>query len=652
MCGIAGFIGGRSFNGEEASPHAILGRMISQLIHRGPNDFGEWIDFDNQIALGHRRLSILDLSPNGRQPMISQSARYVIVFNGEIYNYLDIRKKIPTFSYRGDTDTEVLLAAFDRWGIEETLNQIEGMFAFAVWDRLKKELILARDKIGEKPLYYGWQGSYLDKAFLFGSELKALKVHPSFQGCINSNSVHLYLKNNNVPEPYSIYEEIYKLGPGEFATLSLKNSSLKIQKYWNLINVIESGFTNQFIGTSIEASRRLEYIISQAINRQMMGDVPVGLFLSGGIDSSLVAALAQTRSSTPIKSFAIGFTEKEYDEAVHARAVANYLKTDHQEMYLSPRDAISVIPILASVYDEPFSDSSQIPMILVSRLTKNKVTVALSGDGGDELFGGYNRYRTNFGLLKKIRRIPFGLRKMMAKTILSISADTLNSIAKSTISHLPISMQYSNVGEKMHKVAIFLASNSCADAYDSLTSNWKNPSEIMLKGNLPNLQFPEINTLGLSDAEMMMALDMLNYLPNDILTKVDRASMSTSLEVRAPFLDSQVINFAWQLPLAMKINGSNTKWILRDILKRHVPNEIIDRPKMGFGIPLGGWLRGPLRGWAEDLLMEKKLSDHGLFSVKNVQNLWNDHLNRKSGLQNKLWSILMFQSWIEAQTGN
>jgi asparagine synthase (glutamine-hydrolysing) len=649
MCGIAGFIGGHTFGSNKASTQIALEGMTSQLIHRGPDDSGIWIDFECKIAFGHRRLSILDLSQNGHQPMMSQSGRYVVVFNGEIYNHADIRKRIA-ISYRGGTDTEVLLAGFDAWGVEETLHKIDGMFALAVWDKMQRKLTLARDRVGEKPLYYGWQGYGRDKVFLFGSELKALKAYPNFQGHISTSSVQLYLKYNNIPGPYSIYEGIYKLGPGEFATLRIGDGSLNIHKYWKLSNVIDAGLASQFSGSATEASSQLESILTRAIKSQMMGDVPVGLFLSGGIDSSLVAALAQKERVSPIKSFAIGFAEKEYNEAGYAKAVAGHLKTDHHELYVSPADAMSVIPTLSKVYDEPFSDSSQIPMLLVSRLAKTKVTIALSGDGGDELFGGYNRYRANFGILKSFRLMPIGARKILAKAITNISTDTWNAVAKNTICHLPISMRYSNIGEKMHKIAIFIASNSSIDAYDSLVSNWVNPREMMLKGELPSKFIPEINALGLSDAEIMMAMDMLNYLPNDILTKVDRASMSSSLEVRAPFLDRQVIDFAWRLPIAMKINGSNTKWILRDILKRYVPNELIDRPKMGFGIPLGDWLRGPLKIWAEDLLMEKKLNEHGLFSAKEIKALWDDHISRKSGLQNKLWSILMFQSWIETQS--
>jgi len=650
MCGIVGFIKGRSFVDGGFNTQTIVEKMSSQIVNRGPDSAGLWINNDAQVAFGHLRLSILDLTDNGHQPMISKSGRYVIVFNGEIYNHLELRQKIP-LSYKGKSDTETLLAAIEVWGIRRALDQIEGMFAFAVFDNLKKELILARDRVGEKPLYYGWQGKGLDRVFIFGSELKALRAHPGFENKLDSNSVHLYLKYSNVPAPYSIYEGVYKLCPGEFAVLSIHTEEIKIEKYWNLIDLIGTRDVSRFNGSASDASKILEHIISEAIGRQLISDVPLGLFLSGGIDSSLVAALAQSRMDKPLNSFAIGFTEDAYNEAHYAKAVAKYLKTNHHEMYVSPSDALSVIPKLSTIYDEPFADSSQIPMVMVSQLARSKVTVALSGDGGDELFGGYNRYRANNGVLKSIKLLPLGLRKMVAKAISSISAERWNAIEREMVALLPNRFGYSNIAEKMHKVAIFIESNSAIDAYDKLSSNWTNATKIVNNEIHSSIAFSaQLNDLGLSNAEVMMAMDMLNYLPNDILTKVDRASMSASLEVRAPFLDINVINFAWKLPQSLKINGSDTKWILRDILRRYVPSYLTDRPKMGFGIPLGGWLRGPLRGWAEDLLSQKKIKSYGLFSEEEIGLIWKSHLEGKSGLQNKIWAILMFQSWIDTQT--
>lgn len=650
MCGILGFIKGRSFVDGRFNTQTIIEKMSSQIVNRGPDSAGLWINNDAQVAFGHLRLSILDLTDNGHQPMISKSGRYVIVFNGEIYNHLELRQKIP-LAYNGKSDTETLLAAIEVWGIRRALDEIEGMFAFAVFDNQKKELILARDKAGEKPLYYGWQGEGLDRVFIFGSELKALRAHPGFENKLDPNSVHLYLKYSNVPAPYSIYEGVYKLCPGEFAVLSILTEELKIEKYWNLVDLFGTRDFSRFNGSANDASKILEHIISDAIGRQLISDVPLGLFLSGGIDSSLVAALAQSRMDKPLNSFAIGFTEDAYNEAHYAKAVAKHLKTNHHEMYVSPSDAMSVIPKLSTIYDEPFADSSQIPMVMVSQLARSKVTVALSGDGGDELFGGYNRYRANYGVLKNIKLLPLGLRKMVAKAIYSISAERWNSIEREMISLLPNRFSHSNIAEKMHKVAIFIESKSAIDAYDKLSSNWTDTTKIVKSEIYSSMAFSsELKDLGLSNAEVMMAMDMLNYLPNDILTKVDRASMSASLEVRAPFLDINVINFAWKLPQSLKINGSDTKWILRDILRRYVPSYLTDRPKMGFGIPLGGWLRGPLRGWAEDLLSQKKIKSYGIFSEEEIRIIWKSHLEGKSGLQNKIWAILMFQSWIETQT--
>lgn len=650
MCGILGFIKGRSFVDGNFNTQTIIEKMSSQIVNRGPDSAGLWINNDAQVAFGHLRLSILDLTDNGHQPMISKSGRYVIVFNGEIYNHLELRQKIP-LAYNGKSDTETLLAAIEVWGIRRALDEIEGMFAFAVFDNQKKELILARDRAGEKPLYYGWQGEGLDRVFIFGSELKALRAHPGFENKLDPNSVHLYLKYSNVPAPYSIYEGVYKLCPGEFAVLSILTEELKIEKYWNLVDQISTRDFSRFNGSANDASKILEHIISDAIGRQLISDVPLGLFLSGGIDSSLVAALAQSRMDKPLNSFAIGFTEDAYNEAHYAKAVAKHLKTNHHEMYVSPSDAMSVIPKLSTIYDEPFADSSQIPMVMVSQLARSKVTVALSGDGGDELFGGYNRYRANYGVLKSIKLLPLGLRKMVAKGICSVSAERWNAIEREMISLLPNRFSHSNIAEKMHKVAIFIESKSAIDAYDKLSSNWTDTTKIVNSEIYSSMAFSsELKDLGLSNAEVMMAMDMLNYLPNDILTKVDRASMSASLEVRAPFLDINVINFAWKLPQSLKINGSDTKWILRDILRRYVPSYLTDRPKMGFGIPLGGWLRGPLRGWAEDLLSQKKIKCYGIFSEEEIRIIWKSHLEGKSGLQNKIWAILMFQSWIETQT--
>ena len=644
MCGFVGFFGGDShFN--KGNSEAVLKCMADKIINRGPDDDGYWFNSEKNIGLGHRRLSIVDLSPAGHQPMHSASDRYVIAFNGEIYNHTQIRKELMASSvtpvWRGHSDTETLLAGFDAWGIEATVKRASGMFAFAVWDNNENILVLGRDRIGEKPLYYGWQGD----AFLFGSELKSFKQHPNFRAEINRDSIAILLRHNYIPAPYSIYQGISKLEPGCLLSVSSTTKEPKVWSYWSLSDTVVTGVQAPFTGTPDDAVDELERLAKLAIKQQMMGDVPLGGFLSGGIDSSAVVALMQTQSTRPVKTFTIGLHEEGYNEAVHAKAVAKHLGTDHTELYVTSEEAMSVIPDLPTLYSEPFSDSSQIPTFLVSKLAKQHVTVSLSGDAGDELFCGYNRYQMTNNLWNKLSMLPVPLRTVLANGINSISPQAWNNLA----TYMPGAKRFNNIGDKLHKGAGVLASRSVDELYLGLVSAHRDPAVLvvgakepstLLSGNAPDL-------IGLSDIQRMMALDLMTYLPDDILVKVDRAAMGVSLETRVPFLDHHIVEFAWSLPQSIKLKEGQTKWPLRQVLYRHVPRKLIERPKMGFGIPIDKWLRGPLRGWAESLLDEGRLRREGFFHPGPIRSLWSEHLSGKRNFAGLLWSILMFQAWLE-----
>ncbi|MDO8310695.1 MAG: asparagine synthase (glutamine-hydrolyzing), partial [Sideroxyarcus sp.] len=534
------------------------------------------------------------------------SGRFVIAFNGEIYNHLELRKELEALgrapSWRGHSDTETLLAGFEVWGIEATIKKSIGMFAIALWDRQERTLTLARDRMGEKPLYFGWQGDGERRSFLFGSELKALKAHPVFSAGIDRGALCLLLRHNYIPAPYSIYQGISKLEPGCLLSISLDQPEPKIWKYWDTLEVARDGIKNRFAGTPDEAVDALEQLAKDAVRQQMMADVPLGAFLSGGIDSSTVVALMQTQSSRPVKTFTIGFNESGYNEAEHAKAVAQHLGTDHTELYVTPQQAMDVIPRLPSLYCEPFADSSQIPTFLVSQLARQHVTVSLSGDAGDELFCGYNRYRLTNSLWRKLSAVPAPLRSLAAKGITAISPDKWDRMAR----FLPGSARHSTMGDKLHKGASVLASRTVDDLYLGMVSHLRDPAAWVIGGKEPSTQLSRhhLELDELNAVERMMALDAISYLPDDILAKVDRAAMGVSLESRVPFLDHRVVEFAWSLPLEYKLRDGQTKWPLRQVLYRHVPRELIDRPKMGFGIPIDHWLRGPLRDWAETLLDE------------------------------------------------
>lgn len=641
MCGIAGYLG------EVVGNEKLLQHMGLKLNHRGPDDSGIWFDRVYKIGLVHQRLSILDLSSAGHQPMESFSNRYVIVYNGEIYNHLELRKQLLSaidqeISWNGHSDTETLLFGIEIWGLEETLKKSIGMFALALWDRRERQLYLARDRIGEKPLYYGWQGEGSNASFLFGSELKALRAHPMFQSEINRDSINLLLRHNCIPAPHSIYRGISKLTPGSILCLSLDNREPKIWSYWSAEEVAHKGIGNANTGSDYEVLSKLEQLLKQSIKQQMVADVPLGAFLSGGIDSSLVVALMQQQSNRPVKTFTIGFSEKGYNEAEYAKEVAKHLKTDHTELYISPEVALAVIPQLPQLYDEPFSDSSQIPTFLVSQLARQHVTVTLSGDAGDEVFGGYNRYLIA-DQWNKISLLPVALRRTLATILTAISPAAWSKF----FGFLP----HGNVGDNIHKAAGVLGSSTIDDLYLGLISHWENPESVVLNSTEPRIM-STVNMSNLSDlnqAQKMMLLDLVGYLPDDILTKVDRAAMGSSLEARIPFLDHNVVEFAWSMPMNFKIRNGKSKWALRQILYQHVPKELIEHPKMGFGVPIDSWLRGPLREWAENLLDESRLMSEGFFNTVPVRQKWEEHLSGKRNWQYQLWDVLMFQAWLEVQ---
>jgi len=621
--------------------------MADAIIHRGPDDSGVWVDEAEGVALAHRRLAILDLSPAGHQPMLSVSGHFVMVFNGEIYNHLELREELTGQIWRGHSDTETLLAAFERWGIEATLKKSVGMFAIALWDRESRSLTLARDRLGEKPLYYGWQG----ETFLFGSELKALRAHPAFGVEIDRNALALFLRHNAVPAPYSIYRDIRKLPPGTFLTLHARQKDAQPVAYWSARAVAEAGQRNLFRGSDAEAIIELERLLRKSIAGQMLADVPLGAFLSGGIDSTTVVALMQAQSTRPVKTFTIGFNEAGYNEAEHAHAVARHLGCEHTELYVTPQDAMDVIPNLSAVYDEPFADSSQIPTCLVSHLARQHVTVSLSGDGGDELFGGYNRYFWARNIWRKLGWVPRPLRAALAGVLTSVPPASWNTAFQKLERWLPARLRYATPGDKLHKAAEILAVRSPEEIYLGLVSHWKNPAQLVPGSHEP----PTILTDPSYQADLpdfehrMMYLDTVTYLPDDILTKVDRAAMSVSLETRVPLLDHRVVEFAWTLPLDMKIRHGQGKWLLRQVLDRHVPKSIMERPKMGFGVPIDHWLRGPLKPWAAALIEPARLTREGIFDPAPIQRKWLEHQAGTRNWSYHLWDILMFQQWQEAQ---
>jgi len=640
LCGIVGY-----WDEKYGADGSIADLMARQILYRGPDDSGVWLDKNKQLALAHRRLSILDLSPAGHQPMCSPCGRYILVYNGEIYNHLDLREELESddghFDWRGHSDTETLLAALRHWGIDNTLKRINGMFAFALWDNQERLLYLARDRMGEKPLFYGRNG----KIFLFGSELKALAAHPDWEGTMDRNAISLYMRHNYIPAPWSIYQGISKLLPAHYVVISEGGTKIGNPKcYWDLGKAAEDGI-NDNNSSPEELIDELDTLLRDAVGRRMMSDVPLGAFLSGGYDSTTIAALMQVQSDRPIKTFSIGFHEAAYNEADHAKAVATHLGTDHTELYVSPEEAMAVIPQLPLIYDEPFSDSSQIPTFLVSKLARKHVTVSLSGDGGDELFCGYNRYVLGYNIWNKLRILPSTVRHGLAWTMNHLPGHKLDAIQRM----LPQRYRVSNLADRLPKLAEVLDHQDGESFYRDLVSHWKNPDQIVVGANEPEtlLSQPEALPKIRGLREKMMYLDMKTYLPDDILTKVDRATMAVSLEARVPLLDYRVVEFAWRVPTELKYRDGKGKWLLRQMLYRYVPASLMDRPKMGFGVPIEHWLRGPLREWAEELLDENRLRQEGNLRPEPIRKLWEAHLTGKQRWHYYLWDILMFQAWLE-----
>ena len=677
MCGLSGFL----TTDTSVLTHAetVATSMALAIQHRGPDDAGVWADKESGIAMGFRRLSILDLSSAGHQPMCSVSGRFVMTFNGEIYNHNDLRDLLSDAqAWRGHSDSETLLACLEAWGLEETLEKTVGMFAIALWDTQTRTLHLARDRFGEKPLYYGWATSAgtAAPAFVFGSELKALRAYPGFANLVSREALALYMRFTYVPAPYSIYQNIYMLEPGCMLSISLNNSEavppstplrppavqggLRMHRWWSLASVVEAGAQNQ-ISSEEEALETLEQRLKEAVRVQSLADVSLGAFLSGGVDSSCIVALMQAQASSPVKTFTVGFEEAGFDESPHARAVAEHLGTEHNAFFVSAKQAQEVIAELPTMYDEPFADSSQIPTHLVCKAARQQVTVALSGDAGDELFGGYNRYFWGPRIWSRLSWMPYPARLALGAAIRAVPTAGWDALSRPINALLPESKNFVRAGDRAHKLAARLGGvHNLDDLYNSLVSEWQDPAQVV-KGNSwkigVNLQVSAsilsdpLPKVGTEDQQLrMMYRDAMTYLPDDILCKVDRAAMATSLETRVPFLDHRVAELAWRLPLNMKIRDGQGKWALRQVLYKYVPKELIDRPKAGFAIPVGQWLRGPLRDWAEALLDEKRLEVEGFFYPKPIRDKWLQHLTGRYDHTPSLWAVLMFQSWLESSS--
>jgi asparagine synthase (glutamine-hydrolysing) len=638
MCGITGFWHSQA---DAKSPLETLQRMSDSLAHRGPDDSGFFHEPSAKLGLAFRRLAIVDLSAGGHQPMYSASGRYVIVFNGEFYNFEEIRRELDPWPWRSHSDTEVMLEAIERWGLEAALDRFVGMFAFALWDRRDQKLHLVRDRVGIKPVYYGW----VDGNFVFASELKAIQQHPGFTGEVDRDVLALYMRHNYVPSPYSIYKGLRKLPPGCLMTLTSATAAPVLTSYWSAREIARKGIEEPFNASENEAIAQLHDKLLEAVRLRMIADVPLGAFLSGGIDSSTVVALMQAQSTRPVKTFTIGFHEDSCNEAVHAKQVAERIGTDHTELYLTAQDALDVVPLLARMYDEPFSDSSQIPAYLVSRLARKSVTVSLSGDGGDELFGGYRRYMLTRSIWRTIKRLPRSARGPVAGLLRTTPPGGIDRLFHLLRPVIPNSIR--QPGDKAHKLAAYLAADSREKLYLCALSHWEDPAAVVLNSREPNTVIQSISELTWLPSldDVMMLADLMNYLPDDVLTNVDRASMAVGLEARVPLLDHRVVEFAWKLPQAYKIRGGTGKWILRQVLAKYIPQELIDWPKMGFTVPIAGWLRGPLREWAEDLLGESILVRHGLLESRAIREKWKEHLSGVRNWQHLLWGVLMFQDW-------
>jgi asparagine synthase (glutamine-hydrolysing) len=650
MCGICGFLDLNRHRNTEALSADVMG-MADTLRHRGPDDCGSWVDADAGVALGFRRLSILDLSETGKQPMVSESGNLVIIYNGEIYNFLELRHELEDRGcvFRGRSDTEVLLTAIDRWGVERTLQRANGMFAFALWDRSARTLTLARDRVGKKPLYYGRCGS----GFLFSSELKAMKAYPGFQSDIDHTALGLLVQYAWIPSPHSIFKNIRKLPAATMLTLHPQQPDGLIAEprgYWSALEVARRGERNPFSGSFEEAVAELERLLLDSVQKRMIADVSLGALLSGGTDSTTIVSLMQSLSQHPIKTFSIGFHESRYNEAEHAKAAANFLGTDHTELYVTAEDSLNVIPKLPTLYDEPFADPSQVPTFLVSQLARSEVTVALSGDGGDELFAGYKAYYQSLRHWRRIRFFPLPLRRTFADILKAAENSAWQRFGSGGIDKPRSSVKWKGLAESLAKTAARLPAETPALLFARQNARCTAANVFVPEAQAVRIPFTDAaSRSGLSDPlQVMMVMHFCDYLPDDILVKVDRASMAVSLEVRCPILDHRVVEFAWSLPLDMRVDRSGGKRVLKKILNRYVPTELTDRRKKGFGIPLADWLRGPLRDWAEALLAPKRLAGECLFDPPAVERVWRQHLTGWRNHSQLLWSILMFQAWHES----
>jgi len=650
MCGITGFFG---FGDSAAGADEILGRMLHALHHRGPDGAGQWTDAPLEVALGHRRLAIIDLTPTGAQPMVSASGRFVISFNGEIYNFPEIRRDLEAAGvrFRGGSDTEVLLEAAARWGVRQAITRCVGMFAVALFDREERKLYLVRDRLGEKPLYYGWMG----RTFLFGSELKALRAHPAWRGEVDRDALRAFFRHSFVPAPLTIYRGIAKLPAGGLLELSLADARPGVmpapQLYWDLAARAAAARQQPFAGNDAEALAELDRVLGRAIREQMVADVPLGAFLSGGIDSSTIVALMQRANAGRVRTFTIGFAESEYNEAEHAKAVAQHLGTEHTELYVRPQDALDVIPRLPSIYDEPFADSSQIPTFLVSALARRHVTVSLSGDAGDELFAGYRRYFDTAALWRKTRWMPRWLGRAAGGGLGAVPPATWEALLGRVMPAVAGAGWKGRTGDRLHKVADLLAFPSAADLYLRFVLRDAAMAGLVRGDSAADLLPIQRAAAAIGDDASLVArmtqLDLASYLPDCILTKVDRAAMAVSLETRVPLLDHRVVEFALGLPDRFKVRQGQGKWLLRQLLYRHVPPALLERPKMGFGVPIESWLRGPLKDWGEALLDERRLRDEGFLDPQPIRQMWREHLTGTRRWHYALWDVLMFQAWLE-----
>ena len=642
MCGIVGY-----WSQKTPASARLIERMARAIAHRGPDGSGAWVDERREVAFGHRRLAIIDLSEAGHQPMISPCGRYILTFNGEIYNHLELRRELETvggaFDWNGHSDTETLLAALRHWGIQGALERLNGMFAFALWDNLMREMVLARDRMGEKPLYYGHSGS----TFFFGSELKAFDPHPDWTPEIDRGSIASFLRFSYVPGPGSIFQGVSKLPGAHYVVVSDGGRTVSEPKaYWDIDAAAIRGIGHGG-GSETEMIEELDALLRDSVKVRMASDVPLGAFLSGGYDSSIVVAMMQAQSMQKVKTFTIGFHEKDYDEAGHARAVASHLGTDHTELYVSPRDALDVIPRLSTIWDEPFADSSQIPTLLLSELTRKHVTVSLSGDGGDEAFCGYNRYAMGHQMWSKLQMLPYPARRLLSASMKRFPHRLATGIGNA----LPGKLRQQNLGDRLPKFGEVVETREAQTFYRRLVSHWKNPEQLVIGGR-------EAELLCLDESwncvdgilDKMMLTDMKTYLPDDILVKVDRASMDVSLEGRMPLLDHRVIEFAWRTPISMKQRNGQGKWLLRQVLDKYVPRSMMERPKMGFGVPIDIWLAGPLRDWAEALLDERRLREEGFFDPTLIRQAWHEHLTGQRRWHYLLWDVLMFQAWNESRS--